>query len=129
MENNNQNRKRKKLGDMNLLDNFLFTQIITSPQYGRWFARYLVKTLVQKDPSGFSVIPQKVYNGADSNLRGARMDVIIEEGESSKDGQAEIFDIEPDQNSQKEALSSLPRRTRFYHIFLYRWITDHPGNW
>lgn len=99
---------RRKLDELNLLDNFLFGKVVTDPETGEKFSRKLLKIIFQRDFGNLTVVPQKVYYGSDTDLHGARLDVYLEEEDV-----ASIYDVEPDRKeSEKE---SLPRRVRFYH--------------
>lgn len=49
---------RKKLREMNLLDNFLFGSVITYPEIGERFVRSLLKILLGKEFERLSVTAQ-----------------------------------------------------------------------
>lgn len=108
---------RKKLEEMNLLDNFLFGSLVTHPEFGVPFTQMLLRIIFSRDFDSLSVFPQKVFYGSDSDAHGTRLDVYIEE--NVVDGQimeqASVYDVEPDQKSGEEDIRSLPRRVRFYH--------------
>lgn len=105
---------RKALADMDLLDDFLFGSVVTYPEIGERFVKILLKTIFGKEFKHLSVTAQKVFYGADMNRHGARLDVYLEPDEA-EDGQAAVYDIEPDRNSGDEDIKALPRRVRFYH--------------
>ena len=80
---------RRKLEELNLLDDFLFGTMIS----------------------------QMNYYGKDTDQHGARLDVYLEEDgyalpEDNEVGY--IFDFEPDNTNSKSNRESLPRRVRFY---------------
>ena len=107
---------RKKLEDMNLLDNFLFGSVVTYPGIGEEFTRKLLKIIFGREFKRLSVYPQKVFYGNNSNLHGTRLDVYLEEAENEALGeQATVYDIEPDKNDGESEVKALPRRIRFYH--------------
>ena len=110
--------EKKKLEDMNLLDNFLFGSLVTYPILGEEFTRRFLKIIFGREFKRLLVVPQKIYYGDDSNLHGARLDVYIEEEASEEDCsvQATVYDMEPDKNVG--AVKALPRRIRFYHAKL-----------
>ena len=70
---------RKKLKELNLLDDFLFFKMLNYPEFGEEFSRALLKVIIGRDFGKLSVIPQKVYYGSDTDKHGARMDVYLEE--------------------------------------------------
>lgn len=108
---------RKKLEDMNLLDNFLFGSVVTYPEIGEKFTRTLLKIIFGREFRHLSVYPQKVFYGNDSDLHGTRLDVYLEEemDDGEFGNQAAIYDIEPDKDDSTDAVKALPYRMRFYH--------------
>ena len=108
---------KKKLEELNLLDDFLFGTLISHPVYGERFVRILIKTILNRDIKILKIIPQMNYFGQDTDRHGTRLDVYIEEEGYVVQGDVQlssIYDIEPDQNSNETARNALPRRVRFY---------------
>lgn len=87
--------EKKKLEEMNLLDDFLFGSVVTYPEIGEKFVKSLLKIIFGREFKRLSVTAQKVYYGADSDLHGARLDVYMEPEKGSEE-QACVYDIEPD---------------------------------
>ena len=109
-------KERKKLAEMNLLDDFLFGSMVTYPEIGEKFVRCLLKTILGRKINRLSVTAQKVFYGDDSDLHGARLDVCLEpEIEEEFEGNATVYDIEPDNKGSQADRKMLPRRVRFYH--------------
>ena len=109
---------RRKLEELNLIDDFLFESLVCHPEFGEAFCRILLSILMQREIGKVKVVPQKVYPGSDTDRHGSRLDVYVEEyfnGEINMNvgGLSVIYDIEPEK-SEKTKLS-LPRRVRFYH--------------
>ena len=71
-------KARKRLAEMNLLDDFLFNTLAAYPEIGERFVRILLKIIFGREFKHLSVTAQKVYYGADTNLHGARLDVYLE---------------------------------------------------
>lgn len=108
--------EKKKLEEMNLLDDFLFGSVVTYPEIGEKFVKSLLKTILGREFKRLSVTAQKVYYGADSALHGARLDLYMEpETKEDAGEQASVYDIEPDRKDSPADKRNLPRRTRFYH--------------
>lgn len=107
---------KKKLAEMNLLDDFLFGSVVTYPEIGERFVKILLKTIFGREFKRLSVTAQKVFYGADTNRHGARLDVYLEpeEGEGLEE-RAAVYDVEPDQRDNASDIRALPRRMRFYH--------------
>ncbi|MCI8799247.1 MAG: hypothetical protein HFH88_05450 [Lachnospiraceae bacterium] len=109
-------KARKRLAEMNLLDDFLFNTLAAYPEIGERFVRILLKIIFGREFKHLSVTAQKVYYGADTNLHGARLDVYLEpEIEENSDERVTVYNIEPDQRSDTSDKKELPRRMRFYH--------------
>lgn len=109
--------QKRKLKDLNLLDDFLFNSMVTYPGIGESFSRELLRIIFQKDFGKLIVVPQKTYYGSDTDKHGTRLDVYLEEEESEPDilSTSTIYDIEPNLLDSTEIINSLPKRMRFYH--------------
>lgn len=117
--------EKRKLKDLNLIDNFLFGQVVTYPKIGEKFSRKLLQTIFGQEFGKLTIVPQKVYYGADTHLHGARLDLYLEEADrkgeerqaadKDKESVATIYDVEPDKNSGPKDVAALPKRVRFYH--------------
>ncbi len=70
---------KRKLEELNLLDDFLFGTIMSHPLYGKRFARILVRTILNRDIKVLKIVSQQNYYGQDTDRHGARLDVYIEE--------------------------------------------------
>ena len=74
--------------------------------YGERHAKILVKTILSRDIKVLKIVSQQNYYEQDTNRHGARLDVYIEEENGVLQGEvntSNIYDIEPDQNSDKAA--------------------------
>lgn len=105
---------KKKLAEMNLLDDFLFGSVVAYPEIGESFVRILLRIVFGREFGRLSVTAQKVLYGEDTDLRGARLDVCLELEEDAE-GRATVYDVEPDRNDNKKDIKALSRRVRFYH--------------
>lgn len=110
---------KRKLEDLNLIDDFLFQELISQKEDGEEFARILLSTILGKTVRKVKVIPQKNILGIDTDRHGIRMDAYIEDISSESDTAlvdaqivSDIYDIEPNNKYEKE---SLPKRMRYYH--------------
>lgn len=111
---------KRKLEELNLIDDFLFGKLLSYPGIGEAFVRELLSIIFNREFGELTVIPQKVYYGSDTENHGARLDVYLEET-VSEDGivnNVTVYDVEPDQNNKKEYRENLPKRTRFYHAMI-----------
>lgn len=112
-------RRFRKLEELNLIDNFLFQEMLSQKEEGEEFARILLSTILERDIRKVRIIPQKNILGADMDQHGIRLDAYIEDVSDELDVAAadaevipDIYDIEPNNTYEKE---SLPKRMRYYH--------------
>ena len=106
--------KKRKLEDLNLLDDFLFGAMVSYPGIGEDFVRKILEVIFAKPFGKLTVVAQKVYPGMDTDMHGARLDVYIEENaESNSESAATVYDVEPDKNLKD--IKNIPLRVRFYH--------------
>lgn len=110
---------KRKLEDLNLIDDFLFQELITREGDGEEFARILLSTILGKPVRKVKIVPQKNVAGTDTDKHGIRMDAYIEDISNGTDTEVvdaevvpDIYDVEPNNKYEKE---SLPRRMRYYH--------------
>ena len=108
---------RKKLEELNLIDDFMFFKTLENEEVGEEFARRLLKIIFGREFGKLKVIPQRVYYGADTDKHGVRLDVYLEEeiDQNTLLEDAIICDIEPEVLDKEKEKDSLPRRVRFYH--------------
>lgn len=111
---------KKKLKELNLLDDFLFFKMLNHPEFGEMFSREILKVIFGKEFGKLVVVPQRVYYGSDTDKHGARIDVYLEEnhiGDGLIEG-ATIYDVEPELNDKRTNIEALPKRVRFYHSMI-----------
>lgn len=110
--------RRKTLEELNLIDDFLFQEVL-SLEGGAEFARILLGTILGRPIRKVRVIPQKSIPGIDTDKHGIRLDAYIEDvsdellaNQVDAEVIPDIYDIEPDNTYER---NTLPRRTRYYH--------------
>ena len=116
---------KKKLEDLNLMDDFLFQAIMSYPDIGELFAQKILELIFRRRFQNLQVIAQKVYGGLNTDLRGARLDLYVEENDCAKINAScadSVYDLEPDQNNKPASIHSFPKRVRFYHAIIDRHI-------
>lgn len=116
-------RRRKTLEELNLLDDFLFNAMLTYPDTGEAFIRKLLETLFDRKFPHLKIRPQKTFIGLNTGLRGARLDVYIEEDGSVQihdEAIPTVYDVEPDHNKDAAQIKAFPKRARFYHAAIDR---------
>ncbi|MBS5516919.1 MAG: hypothetical protein KHX50_15410 [Roseburia intestinalis] len=113
--------ERKKLEELNLLDDFLFNAMMTYPEMGEKFTRKILKLLFNREFRNLKVIAQKSHGGLNTDLRGARLDVYVESDDSAEIDASEdvsVYDLEPDKNDKAKYIAAFPQRIRFYHAII-----------
>ncbi len=115
-------RKFRKLEELNLIDNFLFQEMLSQEDAGEEFARILLSTILGKRIRKVKIVSQKAILGTDTDRHGIRLDAYIEDVSDELNGEmtdaevvSDIYDVEPNLTYEKE---NLPKRTRFYHSMI-----------
>ena len=113
-------RRRKTLEELNLLDDFLFNAMLAYPDTGEAFIRKLLETLFDRKFPHLKIRAQEIVCRVRiPSLRGARLDVYIEEDGSVQingDEIPTIYDVEPDHNHKMLRRSKhFQSGHRFYH--------------
>ena len=115
--------QRRKLEELNLLDDFLFNAMLAYPDTGEAFIRKLLETLFDRKFPHLKIRVQESFLGVNTDFRGARLDVYIEEDGSVQINGDEIptvYDVEPDHNNKTAEIKAFPKRARFYHAMIDR---------
>ncbi len=115
-------KPRRPLAELNLMDAFLFQQILLQEKEGPEFCRILLSTILGRPIRNVRIIPQKNILGIDTDRHGIRLDAYIEDVSEADnsifpneiDAQIipDIYDIEPNKTFEK---NTLPKRMRYYH--------------
>lgn len=112
---------KRKLEELNLMDDFLFQEMVSKEGIGEEFCRILLSTILNRNIQKVRIIPQKTVAGIDTGSHGIRLDAYVEEITSDDiylddmEVSADIYDIEPNNTYEK---SALPRRTRYYDALI-----------
>ena len=81
--------QRKRLEDMNLLDDFLFNAVMTFPGIGERFCRLLLQMVLGREIGEAACCCAEAFGGRDEGFRGARLDVLA--GGGSDGGLADLL--------------------------------------
>lgn len=114
--------QHRPLEELDLMDDFLFQELLSQEGDGEEFCRILLSTILGKNIRQVHIIPQKNILGINTTRHGIRMDAYIEDisdedslpGIESIDAKVipDIYDIEPNKRYEKQ---TLPKRMRYYH--------------
>ena len=104
---------RKPLEEMDVIDDFLFTEIMSDEESGLEVCRIILSRVLMREVGDISFTPQKVAPGVSEKKHGIRMDVYVtEKSNDNGNGAIRIYDVEPDKHSDKK--TGLPKRSRYY---------------
>ncbi len=105
-------RKSRSLEELNLIDNFLFSLVMSHEVYGRRTAQIMLSTIIGRDVKIRKLHAEKMILPLDPSLHGIRLDAYVEEDRADIEND-EFFDIEPDTKVREKKM--LPKRARYYH--------------
>lgn len=115
--------EKRRLEDLNLLDDFLFQEVVTRGEEGEAFCQLLLSTILEKKIENVRVIPQKSVLGRSSEYHGIKIDAYIEAGVNGNEKniniadvemRTDIYDIEPN----KYRTNYEAKRARYYHSLI-----------
>lgn len=72
-------RTFRSLEELNLLDDFLFQEMVSSPDVGEEFCRILLKVILGKEIRRVRITPQRAVQGASTKKHGIRLDAYIQD--------------------------------------------------
>ena len=108
-------RMLKPLEEMDVIDDFLFSEIMADEEDGAEVCRMILSLVLKREIGEISFTAQKAVPGISESSHGIRMDAYITE-HPAEDGtdrpDIRVYDVEPDRQSSKKKL--LPRRSRYY---------------
>lgn len=89
--------EKRTLQELDLLDDFLFTEALTDEMLGEYIAKLIIKRVTGLEVEHLTIERQKVLNGIDTDKHGIRMDVAVQQksGEGEHAEVLRFFDIEP----------------------------------
>ena len=112
MENELSNRVMKPLEDMDVIDDFLFSEIMSDEKDGIEVCRIILSCVLKREVGEIHFTPQRAVPGVSERLHGIRMDAYVTEKKTDAGDDISVYDIEPDTRSDKKA--ELPKRSRYY---------------
>ena len=110
MENTTQQRARRPLKDLNVIDGFLFKELIEDEDCNVRFSEMLLTEFLGENISVSHVVSERSFNGVDKDCHGIRLDAYIEGTGSGKS--LTVYDLEPE--VRRADKQDIPRRARFY---------------
>ena len=105
-------RAMKALEDMNLIDDFLFGEVMADEKDGLETCRIILSCVLKREVKNIRFTAQKSIPGVSETSHGIRMDVYVTEEPDEAGEGIRVYDVEPDKLSSRK--ESLPRRSRYY---------------
>ena len=112
MDEKAKNNARKALEEMNVMEDFLFREIMADEQNGMDVCRMILSCVLKRKIGEISYTPQREVPGISEAAHGIRLDVYIKEVLGTGRYDFKVYDVEPDNQEKKKG--SLPRRSRYY---------------
>ena len=107
-----QGKAMKALEDMNLIDDFLFGEVMADEECGLEACRIILSCVLKREVRNITFTAQKSVPGVSETSHGIRMDVYVTEEPDQTGESIRVYDVEPDKLSDRR--ESLPRRSRYY---------------
>ena len=113
-ETNKSVRKITPLEEMNVIDDFLFYEMLYDEEHGKEACRLILERVLKCSIGNIQYTAQKMIPGISETGQGIRLDAYITEDVCDSEGRPNInvYDLEPDKRSYKK--KSLPKRCRYY---------------
>lgn len=102
--------KKRKLEDLNVLDDFMFSAAASDEEVGKEFCRTVLSVLLQKELGEIQITAQKTILPCTPEMRGIRMDVEVKDPLEDTLPSLNVYDVEPHLRKEKY----FPRHNRFY---------------
>ena len=109
MEKMKRQYEMKPIEEMNVIDDFLFSEIMADEKNGLEVCRLILSCVLKREVKNIHFIAQRTVPGVSEKSHGIRLDAYVEE-ENGDD--INVYDIEPDKQSSKK--TGLPKRSRYY---------------
>ena len=109
MEVDKKEYRRKSLEEMNVIDDFLFEEIMADEKNGIEVCRMILSLVLKRKIGNIQFRAQKTVPGVSDRSHGIRLDAYVTEG---KGDDISVYDVEPDKRVSHRA--SLPKRSRYY---------------
>ena len=100
---------KEKFQDMDVLSNFMINTIATDPEVAEPFCKMLIRELLHRDVEKVRIVAEKVIVGDLPQNRGVRLDVEVDEYDESGERIANVYDIEPHRDKEKD----YPKKNRY----------------
>lgn len=105
----------KPLEEMNVIDDFLFAEIMADEENGLEVCRMILSCVLKRKVENIHFTAQKAVPGVSEQSHGIRLDAYVTEdiGNNKDSGSnIKVYDVEPEKNNSKK--SALSRRSRYY---------------
>ena len=94
-------QRQRLLSELNLMDNFLFSVVMSHEVYGPKTAQIILSTIIGRKIQIRKLHAEKIIFPSDTYRHGIRLDAYVEE-EQTDIFSGNIFDIEPENKRREE---------------------------
>ena len=112
MENVRRQYEMKPLEEMNVIDDFLFAEIMADEENGLEACRIILSCVLKREIGNIRFTAQRAVPGISESSHGIRLDVYVTENPGSNEDDISVYDVESDKRADKK--SELPKRSRYY---------------
>ena len=112
MEDAKKQNMRKSLEEMNVMDDFLFTEIMSDEENGLEACRIILSCVLKREVTNIHFTAQKTVPGISEKSHGIRLDAYVTENAGENSDDISVYDVEPDKSVHYKA--GLPKRSRYY---------------
>ena len=102
----------KPLEEMNVIDDFLFTEIMADEKSGLEACRIILSCVLKREVKNINFTAQKTVPGITETSHGIRMDAYVTESADDTGEKIRVYDVGPDKQSNHK--DGLPKRSRYY---------------
>ncbi len=95
-------RGLKPLEEMDVIDDFLFTEIVSDEEDGTVLCRMILECVLGREIGKISFTPQRTVPGVTERSHGIRMDAYVTEKKpdaGENEPEINVYDVEPDKSS------------------------------
>ena len=105
---------KKPLEEMDVIDNFLFTELMSSDKDGAEVCGLILSRVLKRKFNSINLVGQRTFPGVSEDTHGIRLDAYVTEETENEGGGTDltIYDVEPDRKAAHR--ESLPKRSRYY---------------
>lgn len=100
---------KENFQDMDILSNFMMNELATDPDISEPFCKMLIRELLHREVAKVEIKAESIKPSGAPGNRGVRLDIEVDEYDESGQQIANIYDIEPHRDKEK----NYPKKNRY----------------